>query len=66
MSSSATYPGSASVYELLRTRPGARERLSAIGVTGDYLDYRIGDAARALGMPVERIIEAAERTPASR
>lgn len=65
MGSSTTYPGSASVYELLRTKPGARERLNAIGVTGEFLDHRIGDAARALGMSVERIIEAVEREPAA-
>ena len=59
------FPGNASVYELIRTRPGARERLNAVGVTSDYIDYRIGDAARAVGVPVERIAEIVRREPAT-
>jgi hypothetical protein len=57
-------PGNTSVYELIRTRPEARERLSAAGLTNDFLDYRIGDAARAVGVPLERILELAEPEPA--
>ena len=53
-------PGNASVYELIRTRPEARERLNAAGITNDFLDYRIGDAARAVGVPLERILALAE------
>jgi hypothetical protein len=63
MNDSIRFPGNASVYELIRTRPGARERLSAVGVTSDYFDYRIGDAARAVGVTVERIAEIVEREP---
>ena len=59
------FPGNASVYELIRTRPGARERLNAVGVTSEYFDYRIGDAARAVGVPVERIAEIVECEPVS-
>lgn len=57
-------PGNTSVYELIRTRPGARQRLSQAGITSDFLDYRIGDAARAVGVPLERILELAEPTSA--
>jgi len=49
------YPASVSVYEALRARPGALARLESLGLTRDYLDFRIDDAARALGMPVERL-----------
>jgi hypothetical protein len=49
------YPASVSVYEALRVRPGALARLESLGLTRDYLDFRIDDAARALGMPVERL-----------
>ena len=60
MSDSVQFPGNASVYELIRTRPGALARLNAAGVTSDYFDYRIGDAARAVGLPLERIVELVE------
>ena len=53
------YPGNASVYELLRTHPAARSKLAGMGVTTELLGYKIGDAARAVGMPVERLTEAA-------
>lgn len=49
------FPLNASVYEAVRTRPGAKARLSAVGLTRDYYDYRIGDAARAVGVPVEEL-----------
>lgn len=54
-------PGNASVYELVRTRPGVRPGLSSIGLTSHYYDYRIDDAARAVGVPIERIAEIADR-----
>ena len=65
MNGPVRFPGNASVYELIRTRPGVRERLNAVGVTSDYIVFRIGDAARAVGVPVERIVEIVERAPAT-
>ena len=52
---SQRFPLNATVYEAMRTRPGAAARLSAVGLTRDYYDYRIADAARAVGVPVERL-----------
>ena len=49
------FPLNASVYEAMRTHPEATARLSALGITRDYYDYRIADAARAVGMPVETL-----------
>lgn len=61
------YPGSASVYELVRTRPGALARLNEVGVTRELFDHRLGDAARAVGLPVERLTELIEqRAPGTR
>jgi hypothetical protein len=57
------YPGTVSVYEALRARPGAMARLQSVGLTRDYLDYRIDDAAKALGMPVERLTALLDREP---
>ena len=64
MQAISRFPGNASVYEVMRTRPGARARLNAAGLTDEFLDYRIGDAARAIGVPIERINELIEREPA--
>jgi len=50
-------PGNASVYELVRTRPGAVTRLRELGLSRDDLDLRLGEAARRAGVPVERIAE---------
>lgn len=50
-------PGNASLYELVRTRPGAAARLSEIGLSRDDLDLRLGEAASRAGVPVERIAE---------
>ncbi len=50
-------PGNASVYELVRTRPGAVARLNELGLSRDDLDLRLGEAARRAGVPVERIAE---------
>ena len=63
MNEPGKFPGSASVYELVRIRPGVRTGLNSVGVTSDYFDYRIDDAARALGVPIERIAELAEHEP---
>ncbi len=52
---SATYPDTASVYELVRLRPGLRDRLTAVGLTEQYYSYRINEAARAVGIPSDRI-----------
>lgn len=59
MATATRFPENASVYELIRTRPGARARLSRAGLTREHLDYRLGDAAEALGVPVEHISELA-------
>ena len=50
-------PGNASLYELVRTRPGAASRLREIGLSRDDLDLRLGEAASRTGVPVERIAE---------
>jgi len=50
-------PGNASVYELVRARPGAVARLNELGLSRDDLDLRLGEAARRAGVPVERIAE---------
>ncbi|MGI8926648.1 MAG: hypothetical protein ACR2HN_08395 [Tepidiformaceae bacterium] len=57
MDAAPHYPQSASIYEVLRTRPGARERLTQAGLTPDLFDHRIGDAAAAVGLPVERLAQ---------
>ncbi len=49
------FPLNATVYEAMRTRPGASARLSAVGLTREFYDYRIADAARAVGLPVDRL-----------
>ena len=49
------FPQNASLYEAVRTHPAAKDRLSAVGLTKDYYDYRIEDAARAVGVPVEEL-----------
>ncbi len=66
MTATVRYPRAASVYELMRTHPSARERLSAAGVTRDYLDYRLPEAARALGIQVERLTEIVEPAASGR
>ncbi|MEP7216375.1 MAG: hypothetical protein ABI782_08980 [Anaerolineaceae bacterium] len=65
MTTTVKFPGTASVYELVRTRPGALERLQSVGVTREYFSFRIDDAARAIGVPMERLAEIAERQPVS-
>lgn len=49
------YPRSTSVYELIRLRPALRTPLLDLGLTDDYLGYRVRDAARAVGVPPEKI-----------
>ncbi|MEO9254057.1 MAG: hypothetical protein ABI305_00835 [Tepidiformaceae bacterium] len=63
MNDSTRLPGNASVYELVRARPAARTDLNSVGLTSDYLEFRIDDAARAVGVPIERIAEIADRQP---
>lgn len=63
MSATAKYPETASVYELARVKPGAMARLESVGVTREHYSFRIGDAARALGVPVERLTEIIEAEP---
>ncbi len=60
MAERVRYPAHASVYEAIRTHPGAMERLNRIGVTREYLDYRLDEAARALEIPIEWLSEAVE------
>jgi len=55
------YPGTVSVYEAVRTKPGARARLNQAGLTREYLDHGIGDAAHLLGVPVEYLMAMLER-----
>ncbi|MCL4243468.1 MAG: hypothetical protein KJ048_19120 [Dehalococcoidia bacterium] len=50
-------PGNASIYELVRNRPGAAARLHKLGLSRDDMDLRLGEAARRAGVPVERIAE---------
>jgi hypothetical protein len=57
----ASYPRSASIYELMRLRPALRPQLEDLGVTDEHLGYRIGEAARAVGVPAERIAAMVER-----
>ncbi len=44
-----------SLYEVVRTHPGVAARLSLAGIGRDYLDYRVIDAAQAIGVPVARL-----------
>jgi len=55
------YPKSASIYELVRLRPSVRPQLADLGVTDEYLGYRIIEAARAVGVPAERIAALAQQ-----
>ncbi len=51
----ARFPLNATLYEAMRTHPGAQARLSAVGLTREFYDYRIVDAARAVGVPLDRV-----------
>ncbi|MCE7927289.1 MAG: hypothetical protein HUU14_00415 [Dehalococcoidia bacterium] len=57
MESAVRYPANASIYEALRNRPGALVRLQEAGLSREHLEFRIGDAARMLGVPAERLAE---------
>lgn len=63
MTTTVKFPGTASVYELVRTRPGAMARLQSVGVTREHFSFRIDDAARAVGLPVERLEAIANELP---
>lgn len=63
MGTTAQYPANASIYEIIRTRPGARARLLELGLTREHFDFPLGEAARALGIPVERLAEAVAADP---
>lgn len=54
---SLRYPETASVYEALRTNPAAGPRLQGMGLTREYYDYCLGDVARVLGVPRDRLDE---------
>jgi hypothetical protein len=58
------FPLNATLYEAMRTHPGAQARLSAVGLTRDFYDYRIVDAARAVGVPLDRVSALLEPEPA--
>jgi len=65
MHSLTRIPASLSVYEALRMRPAASARLAQMGITRDMYDYRITEAASALGLPTERLTDAlAQAAPA--
>lgn len=49
---------SVSVFEALRVYPRASSRVATLGVTPDLYDLRIDEAARVLGVPVERLATA--------
>lgn len=57
------FPLNASLYEAMRTHPGATARLSAVGLTREFYDYRIVDAARAVGLPLDRVSALLEEEP---
>lgn len=57
------FPLNASLYEAMRTHPGATARLSAMGLTREFYDYRIVDAARAVGVPLDRVSAVLEEEP---
>ena len=59
------FPLNATVYQAMRTHPGSTARLCAVGLTREYYDYRIADAARAVGVPVEEISALLEDDPDS-
>lgn len=61
MADETRIPETVSVYEALRTRPGAMARLTRVGLTRDHLDYRLSDAAQELGVSVERFTELLEQ-----
>jgi hypothetical protein len=59
----ARFPLNATLYEAMRTHPGAQARLSAVGLTREFYDYRIVDAARAVGVPLDRVSALLEPEP---
>ncbi len=63
MSVESRFPPTISIYEAIRARPGALARLTSAGLTPEYFDYRIPEAARALGMPVEQLHALIEAPP---
>ena len=63
MPSTTRYPQSASVYEAVRNRPGAAARLAQVGVRPEHYEYRLVDAASALGLSVERLEDLIDRDP---
>ena len=62
--SAIPYPSSESLYEAVRARPAASAPLARLGLTRDYYDLRIGEAARAAGVPVSRLTEIIEEATA--
>jgi hypothetical protein len=63
MADTVRYPSGVSVYEALRTHPGATPRLRGLGVTRDLLDYPLDEAARVLQIPVERLTAVLQDEP---
>jgi len=51
-------PPTVSVFEALRVYPRASARVATLGITPDLYDLRVAEAARAVGVPVERLATA--------
>jgi hypothetical protein len=62
MSSTATLPGNASMYELVRTGHGSLRSLSRVGLSREDLGLPVRDAARRAGLSVETLREKMEST----
>ncbi len=54
-SRTASFPKSVSVYEIIRLRPAVRSQLVDLGLTEEFLGYRLGEAARAVGVSPEKL-----------
>jgi len=63
MAAAVRYPSNASIYEALRSRPDALGRLQEVGLTREHLEYRLCDAARIAGIPIERFTATLLREP---
>ena len=48
-------PRTVSLYEVVRTHPEAANRLSSAGIGPEFLDHRLVDAAKEIGVPVDRL-----------
>ena len=48
-------PKSVSLYDVVRAYPTAGPRLASVGLTREFYDYRLRDAARAAHVPMARL-----------